>query len=144
MIMGATSVWAIRGGACAALLALAGCVTPAGSSMSTKGELVIDSPEILCSVDPTAEQLEALRARADYADIIVALAKACPARVDAFGIGATGSLPSLTMVQEDGGRGMPVMRARDNGRDVTPPDVPEDDGTSVVVTDPPPEEPPAT
>lgn len=143
MIMGATSVWAIRGGAFAALLALAGCVTPSGS-MSTKGELVIERPEDLCSIEPTAEQLEALRARADYADLILTLAEACPARVDAFGIGATGSLPSLTMVQEDGGRGMPVFRAREIGRDVTPPDVPEDDGTPVVVTDPPPEEPPAT
>lgn len=131
------------GAAMLSLLMLAACATPNGS-LSTKGDLVFEQPEDLCSVvEPTPEMIAALQRRDDYADIIIALGRACPGRADLFGIGPTASVPSLTMVQEDGSRGIVTRAMPEDGRDVEHPDPPESDGGDVVVIDPPPELTPA-
>lgn len=118
------------------VLLLAACATP-GPSMSSKGDVAFELPEDLCRLpDPTPEMVRELRQRADYADILVALGRACPERADLFGIGATGSVPSLTMVEEDGSRGFVRVNVAPPGRDVEPPDVPDEEDPGVV-TDPP-------
>lgn len=115
---------------------LAACATP-GTSLSSKGTLVVDRPEDLCTLpDPTPDMVSELRGRPDYAQIIVALGRACPERADLFGIGATASIPSTTMVEEDGCRGFVGVTTVSPGRDVGPPDVPTEEDPGIV-TDPP-------
>jgi len=137
MIDRATTGTLGAGAAMLSVLLLAACATGPATSVSTKGDLAFDVPEDLCRLpDPTPEQMRLLQARPDYADILVAIGRACPDRLDVFGIGPTASIPSLTMVQEDGSRGLVLPNFRSTGREVDPPDVPGEEDPGVVV-DPP-------
>ena len=113
-----------------AVSGLAGCVSSGEGSMSSKSPIVFDQASDLCSVQPTEEQVAAIRARDDYAQILIALAEACPVQADAFGIGATSSIPDLQVDRSDGGnRQINVAIPAERGPDVTPPggDIPVDE-----------------
>lgn len=126
-----------------ALPLLAGCVSPAGS-LSSKSAFAIDSPSELCDVsDPSDEMVRAVRARSDYAAILIALSETCPEQAEVFGIGATSSIPDLRMDVSNGGERQLTFVASaqpEPGPDVTPPDLPpvdlNDPANQVVETAP--------